>query len=112
MTQLAHSHQPSQQILGSRDGSGTTLDARTEDQLLLDDLMEHFGEIPDDEEDDVETLDLTHDISRDFLSVTYHIVFSPSYQVPVLYFNAYKPGMKESRLSHTVSRSLLHRLPF
>jgi hypothetical protein len=104
MTQLAHRHQPLQQSIEPQDGSVTTLDTSTEDQLLLDDLAEHFGEIPD-EENDVEAMDLTQDISRDFLSVSYHIVFSPSYQVPVLYFNAYKPGMIVSSLSHLVCSS-------
>ncbi|KAG0004914.1 hypothetical protein BGZ65_012404, partial [Modicella reniformis] len=64
----------------------------TTNQLILDDLTEHFGDIPDgEEEDEVEAFDLTQDVSHDFLSVSYHIVFSPSYQVPVLYFNAYQP---------------------
>lgn len=89
MTQLKHSHQSSRLTSGTQDGS---YDTSAGDQLLLDDLVEQLEEIPDDGEDGVEPLDLAQDVSHDFLSVSYHIVFSPSYQVPVLYFNAYKPN--------------------
>ncbi|KAI7820683.1 autophagocytosis associated protein [Gamsiella multidivaricata] len=61
------------------------------DQLLLDNLTEHLEDIPDEEEITVVSLDDSQDVSCNFLTVTYHIVFSPSYQVPVLYFNAYRP---------------------
>ncbi|KAF9350928.1 E2-like conjugating enzyme atg10 [Mortierella sp. NVP85] len=86
MTQLVHSQQPLQRP----QTAPRSID--TEDQQQLDDLEEHFGEIPDDDDDDgIEPLDLAQEVSHDFLSVSYHIVFSPTYQVPVLYFNAYKP---------------------
>ncbi|KAG9326143.1 hypothetical protein KVV02_005648 [Mortierella alpina] len=83
-----NSQQPEQRTAGSRE-------VGPEDQLILDDLAEHFGAIPDEYDDDdnddelgaVELLDLT---STDFLTVSFHIIFSPSYQVPVLYFNAYR----------------------
>ncbi|KAF9916828.1 E2-like conjugating enzyme atg10 [Lobosporangium transversale] len=67
--------------------------ANTNDQLALDDLAEHFGDIPDDDEDvtaQVNSLS-SEAIIQDYLSVSYHIIFSPSYQVPVLYFNASHP---------------------
>ncbi|KAF9135178.1 hypothetical protein BGX30_011644 [Mortierella sp. GBA39] len=51
-------------------------------------------DIPDgeqEEEDDPVVENSTSTTTFDYLSVNYHIVFSPSYQVPVLYFNAYRP---------------------
>ncbi|KAF9958442.1 hypothetical protein BGZ72_000361 [Mortierella alpina] len=61
-----------------------------EDQLILDELAEHFGAIPDEEDDELGAAELPDSTCTDILSVTYHIIFSPSYQVPVLYFNAYR----------------------
>ncbi|KAF9088841.1 hypothetical protein BGX23_007092 [Mortierella sp. AD031] len=77
-----------------RETTSTAIDPA--DLLLLDELTEQLDDIPDyeGEEDEssldpvIETADTT---TLDFLSVNYHIVFSPSYQVPVLYFNAYRP---------------------
>ncbi|KAF9912453.1 E2-like conjugating enzyme atg10 [Linnemannia zychae] len=101
LTKLVHSHQTASSvkllsastILAGTDRIATTIDPA--DQLLLDELTD----IPDgdDEEDGTEnTEDLVIESSADttlnYLSVNYHIVFSPSYQVPVLYFNAYRPG--------------------
>ncbi|KAI1319847.1 hypothetical protein EDD11_002841 [Mortierella claussenii] len=114
MTQLKHSHQSLQQELSKTATATTTTTAPTAttggvsenaseqgdaDQILLNDLVEHFGDIPDAEHDDMDALADTlvntsmssHSVSQDFLSVSYHIVFSPSYQVPVLYFNACRP---------------------
>ncbi|KAF9943293.1 hypothetical protein BGZ67_003056 [Mortierella alpina] len=89
-SQQPNSQQPEPSTAGSRE-------VGPEDQLILDDLAEHFGAIPDEYDDDddddelgaVELLDLT---TTDFLTVSFHIIFSPSYQVPVLYFNAYRHG--------------------
>ncbi|KAG0231840.1 hypothetical protein BGW42_008589 [Actinomortierella wolfii] len=66
--------------------------------------VEHVPEISDDgdvlfgdEDHDLEEINddaATHQghVSEEVLSVAYHIVYSSSYQVPVLYFNAYKPN--------------------
>ncbi|CAO3564700.1 unnamed protein product [Mortierella alpina] len=61
-----------------------------EDQLILDELAEHFGAIPDEDDEEVGALALPDATGVDILTVSYHIIFSPSYQVPVLYFNAYR----------------------
>ncbi|KAF9576833.1 hypothetical protein EC968_003340 [Mortierella alpina] len=64
-----------------------------EDQLILDDLADHFGAIPDEYDDDaLGAIELPDSTCADILTVSYHIIFSPSYQVPVLYFNAYRQG--------------------
>ncbi|KAF9301143.1 hypothetical protein BGZ74_007052 [Mortierella antarctica] len=55
-------------------------------------MLDSLASIGDDleEEEDESQLSLSRDGAHDeFLSVSYHIVFSPSYQVPVLYFNAF-----------------------
>ncbi|KAF9944010.1 hypothetical protein BGZ65_012823, partial [Modicella reniformis] len=56
MTQLVHSHQPSLKTSEIQPGSEAALPGTsTTNQLILDDLAEHFGDIPDcDEEDEVE----------------------------------------------------------
>ncbi|KAF9398830.1 E2-like conjugating enzyme atg10 [Podila epigama] len=63
-----------------------------EDQELLDSLGSIGEEMEQDE--DVSELVLNNDgsVGEGLLSVSYHIVFSPSYQVPVLYFNAFTAG--------------------
>ncbi|KAG0281101.1 E2-like conjugating enzyme atg10 [Linnemannia exigua] len=70
------------------------------DQLLLDELTDIPGDGDYDDGDGEEpginstqdpVIETSADITLDYLSVNYHIVFSPSYQVPVLYFNAYRP---------------------
>ncbi|KAG0258102.1 E2-like conjugating enzyme atg10 [Mortierella polycephala] len=100
MTQLIHSHQKESRQPGSESGP-QELDM--DDQLLLEDLTEHFGNILDgddslEEEEPDLSISAIDSTCIDFLSVSYHIVFSPSYQVPVLYFNAYYPD--GSAISH------------
>ncbi|KAG0331467.1 hypothetical protein BG000_010901 [Podila horticola] len=54
--------------------------------------LDTLASIGDDleEEEDESQLSVCKDAAHDeLLSVSYHIVFSPSYQVPVLYFNAF-----------------------
>ncbi|KAG0034287.1 hypothetical protein BGZ81_005391 [Podila clonocystis] len=55
------------------------------------DLLDSLASIGDvEEEEDESQLSVSRDgADGEFLSVSYHIVFSPSYQVPVLYFNAF-----------------------
>ncbi|KAG0373496.1 hypothetical protein BGX24_011628 [Mortierella sp. AD032] len=70
------------------------------DQLLLDELADIPG--GNDEEQSIDSaqdpvIETSGDITLHYLSVNYHIVFSPSYQVPVLYFNAYRPVPEEWR---------------
>ncbi|KAG0338809.1 hypothetical protein BG004_007066 [Podila humilis] len=61
-----------------------------EQQQLLDNLAS-MGEDVVQEVDESELLVSKDDVpAKDIISVSYHIVFSPSYQVPVLYFNAFK----------------------
>ncbi|KAG0284410.1 hypothetical protein BGZ96_011218 [Linnemannia gamsii] len=97
LTKLVHSHHT---ISGAH---STTINTQAigaptidpADQLLLDELAEQLTDIPDgDDYEDEENGPVTQqskDTTLDYLSVNYHIVFSPSYQVPVLYFNAYRP---------------------
>ncbi|KAF8949505.1 E2-like conjugating enzyme atg10 [Haplosporangium gracile] len=100
LTKLIHSHHtnsgaPSSSTSASSIGTRTaTID--TADQLLLDELAEQLDDIPDsdDYEQEAETdpvVEKSAETTLNYLSVNYHIVFSPSYQVPVLYFNAYRP---------------------
>ncbi|KAG0304383.1 hypothetical protein BGZ98_005591 [Dissophora globulifera] len=94
LTELKHSQNAPLQPLPQATLVDKSDSVSKEDQLLLDDLVEHFEEIPDNEEADHEAEareDMSQKVSQDFLSVCYHVVFSPSYQVPVLYFNAYRP---------------------
>ncbi|KAF9133543.1 E2-like conjugating enzyme atg10 [Mortierella sp. 14UC] len=98
LTNLVHSHQaknspglPSTLLAGT---GFTTATIDPADQLLLDEL----ADIPDgdDEEQGVDSegnsvIETSADTTLNYLSVNYHIVFSPIYQVPVLYFNAYRP---------------------
>ncbi|KAF8940953.1 autophagocytosis associated protein [Dissophora ornata] len=88
MTELKYCQTPSPRNARGRSLSSVSVT----DQLVLDDLAEDFGNILDEEANKpLEAADLSQDISGDFLSVSYHILFSSSYQVPVLYFNAYRP---------------------
>ncbi|KAG0055064.1 hypothetical protein BGZ83_009700 [Gryganskiella cystojenkinii] len=90
-SQRFHNHQQLQQRQKSFDT----------DQAILDELSEENGHIlgEEDEVDDLVVSGAGSDpviaqgtaTTDAFLSVSYHIVFSPSYQVPVLYFNAFRP---------------------
>ncbi|KAK3826605.1 MAG: autophagocytosis associated protein [Linnemannia elongata] len=100
LTKLVHSHHTGSGVPSTSSGTLstgtriTTIDPA--DQLLLDELAEQLDEIPDGDDYEEEELDpvvenSTSTTTFDYLSVNYHIVFSPSYQVPVLYFNAFRP---------------------
>ncbi|KAG9065807.1 E2-like conjugating enzyme atg10 [Linnemannia hyalina] len=98
LTKLVHSHHASSGAPSTSTGTlSTGARIRTidpADQLLLDELAEQLDDIPDgeqEEEADPVVENSTSTTTFDYLSVNYHIVFSPSYQVPVLYFNAYRP---------------------
>ncbi|KAK3831541.1 MAG: hypothetical protein J3R72DRAFT_454768 [Linnemannia gamsii] len=102
LTNIVHSHH-AKISSGSLNTSTSTLVTGTgvtaaaidpADQLLLDELSDIPG--GDDEEQSIDSaqdpvIETSADITLHYLSVNYHIVFSPSYQVPVLYFNAYRP---------------------
>ncbi|KAF9928901.1 hypothetical protein FBU30_002043 [Linnemannia zychae] len=100
LTQLVHSHQANTRTPSAMTDANIS-QVSFVDQLLLDEMVEQLDEIPDGEENDqtehdtASIVDLavnnSTDTTLDFLSVNYHIVFSPSYQVPILYFNAYRP---------------------
>lgn len=83
--QSQYSHPPQQQQLSNGE------------QAILDDLSGEYGHILGEEDDQVSEItdpSIAQERPTDaYLSVSYHIVFSPSYQVPVLYFNAFRPGM-------------------
>ncbi|KAF9288614.1 E2-like conjugating enzyme atg10 [Linnemannia elongata] len=100
LTKLIHSHHTSPGATSTITGTlltGTTTTIDPADQLILDELAEQLEDIPDGddyeqgEETDPVVENSTSATTFDYLSVNYHIVFSPSYQVPVLYFNAYRP---------------------
>jgi len=67
------------------------------EQAILDDLSGEYGHILSEEDEQVSEItdpSIAQELPTNaYLSVSYHIVFSPSYQVPVLYFNAFLPGM-------------------
>lgn len=94
MNQHIHCHKQSSSLQSTPEHPEENTGSREtdpEDQLILDDLAEHFGAIPD-EDDELDTVELPDTTCTDILTVSYHIIFSPSYQVPVLYFNAYRHG--------------------
>ncbi|KAF8931342.1 hypothetical protein BGZ52_012797 [Haplosporangium bisporale] len=84
LSHLQHTHKVADAENNEENGSTNT----STDLQLLD--LASIGDDLEDEEDESQ-LSVSKDGAHDeFLSVSYHIVFSPSYQVPVLYFNAFK----------------------
>ena len=51
-------------------------------------------------------------LNKEFLKYEYHVVYSPSYSVPVLYFTASKEGMSLSKLNELNSFFSLLRSRF
>jgi len=90
---LCHKQNPSLQSTSEHTEPKTgSHEIDPENQLILDELAEHFGAIPDEDDEEVGALALPDATGVDILTISYHIIFSPSYQVPVLYFNAYRHG--------------------